>query len=87
MEAVKSSGTVANNASNHAEDGEAASRGPEMTASPQETRVGRVNELREREEGDGEPRKEDLQRIIEMLDGFKASKVITTVCSCSVGLM
>lgn len=47
----------------------------ENTTSPLMTSGGQVIELNVTEQEDSELKKEDLQRIIELMDGFKASKV------------
>ena len=47
----------------------------ENTTLPLTTSGGQVIELNLTEQEDSEPNNEDLQRIIELMDGFKASKV------------
>ena len=60
--------------SKHTEDGEAELSDTETL--PMKTIRGQGIELNMTEREDREPKKEDMQQIIELMDGFKASKVI-----------
>lgn len=75
-EVGESSWTLVNSLSKHTDDIEAESRDSENTTLPLTTSRGQVIELNVTEPEDGEQKREDLQRIIELMDGFKASKVI-----------
>lgn len=72
----ESSWKLVNSLSKHTDDIEAKFRASENTTLPQMTSRGQVIELSVTEQEDSEQKKEDLQRIIELMDGFKASKVI-----------
>ncbi len=74
-EVGESSWTLVNSLSKHTDDREAESRDTENTALPLMTSRRQVIELNVTEHEDSEPKKEDLERIIELMDGFKASKV------------
>lgn len=67
---------LVNSLSKHTEDREAELRDSEITALPLTTSRGQVMALNVTEHEDSEPKKEDLQRITGLMDGFKASKVI-----------
>lgn len=67
---------LVNSLSKHTDNGKAAFWDSENTTVPLMTSKEQVMELNVTEHEDSEPKKEDLQRIIELMDGFKASKVI-----------
>lgn len=71
----ESSWTLVNSVPTHTDDKEAELRHSESAALQHITSRGQVIELNVTEHDDSEPRKEDLQRITELMDGFKASKV------------
>lgn len=68
-----SSWTLVNSLSNHTNSREVDSRDAETSLSM--TSKEPVKELNVTECEDSEPRKEDLQRLTALMDGFKASKV------------
>lgn len=70
-EVGESSRTLVNSLSKHTDD-----------ALPLMTSRRQVIELNVTEHEDSEPKKEDLQQIIELMDGFKASKVIRDKLYC-----
>lgn len=63
-----SSWTLVNSLSKHTDDREAETL-------PLTTSRGQVIELNVTEHEDSGPKKEDLQRMMELMDGFKASRV------------
>lgn len=67
---------MVNRLSKHTEKSEAEFRDSSNTTVPSVNSRGQVMELNVTDLEDSEPRKEDLKQIIEMMDGFKASKVI-----------
>lgn len=67
---------LVNSLSKHTDNGEAALWDSEKTTLPLMTSKEQVMELNVSEHEESEPKKEDLQQIIELMDGFKASKVI-----------
>lgn len=71
----QSSCTMINSLSTHTNAKEAELSGSESATLQQMTSPGQVVQLNVTEHEDNEPRKEDLQRITELMDGFKASKV------------
>uniref|UniRef100_A0A3Q1HT63 Acetylserotonin O-methyltransferase-like n=1 Tax=Anabas testudineus TaxID=64144 RepID=A0A3Q1HT63_ANATE len=58
--------------------------GSESATLQQMTSPGQVVQLNVTEHEDNEPRKEDLQRITELMDGFKASKALFTASKLHV---
>lgn len=66
--------TLVNSSSKHTDDRKAELCDSENTALPGSR--GRVNQLSVTEHEDCEPHEEDLKRISQLIDGFKASKVI-----------
>ncbi|XP_068574296.1 probable bifunctional dTTP/UTP pyrophosphatase/methyltransferase protein isoform X2 [Cebidichthys violaceus] len=75
--------TLVNSLSKHTEDREANLRGSENTV-PLMTSRGQVIELNVTEQEDGEPKTDDLQRIVDLMDGFKASKALFTASKLCV---
>lgn len=73
-EVGESSWTLVNSLSKHTDDRQAEVIDSENAALLMASR-GPAMELNVTEHEGGEPRKEDLQRITELMDGFKASKV------------
>lgn len=76
----ESSLMLANSLSKHTKDGEI--RGSKNTTLPPVTTRGHGTALSRHK--DGEPKKEDLQRMIELMDGFKASKALFTASELCV---
>ncbi|XP_040913256.1 probable bifunctional dTTP/UTP pyrophosphatase/methyltransferase protein isoform X1 [Toxotes jaculatrix] len=77
----ESSWMLVNSLSKHTKDREGDS---ENTALPLITNRGQAIELNVTEHEDSEPKNEDLQRIIELMDGFKASKALFTASKLCV---
>lgn len=77
-EVSQSSWTLVNSLSKHTDGREAKLRNSENTTLPLITSSGQLIEHDVTEHEDSEPRKEDLQRISELIDGFKASKALFT---------
>ncbi|XP_073329430.1 probable bifunctional dTTP/UTP pyrophosphatase/methyltransferase protein isoform X2 [Pagrus major] len=75
-EVSQSSWMLVNSLSKHTDTREA--QDSENTTLPLMTSGGQVIELNVTEHEDSEPKKEDLQRITELMDGFKASKALFT---------
>ncbi|KAM6955754.1 putative bifunctional dTTP/UTP pyrophosphatase/methyltransferase protein isoform 1-T2 [Lycodopsis pacificus] len=75
--------TLVNSLSKHTEDREANLRDSENTL-PLMTSRGQVIELNVTEQEDSELKKEDLQRIVDLMDGFKASKALFTASKMCV---
>ena len=78
-EVDESSWTLVNSLSKHTDGRAAKFRDSENTTLPLMTSRGQLIELNVTEHEDSEPSKEDLQRIIDLMDGFKASKVIRDI--------
>ncbi|XP_018558250.1 probable bifunctional dTTP/UTP pyrophosphatase/methyltransferase protein isoform X2 [Lates calcarifer] len=83
-EVGESSWMLVNSLSKHTEDREAELRDSEITALPLTTSRGQVMALNVTEHEDSEPKKEDLQRITGLMDGFKASKALFTASKLCV---
>ncbi|XP_074514745.1 putative bifunctional dTTP/UTP pyrophosphatase/methyltransferase protein isoform X2 [Sebastes fasciatus] len=81
-EVDESSWTLVNSLSKHTDDREF--RDSENATLPLMTSRGQVIELNVTEHEDIEPNKEDLQRIIDLMDGFKASKALFTASKMRV---
>ncbi|XP_051260605.1 probable bifunctional dTTP/UTP pyrophosphatase/methyltransferase protein isoform X3 [Dicentrarchus labrax] len=79
-EVGESSWTLVNSLSKHTDK----FRDCENTPLPLMTSRGQVMELNVTECENSEPKKEDLQRIIELMDGFKASKALFTASKMCV---
>lgn len=77
-EVSQSSWTLVNSLSKHTDGSEAPLHDSENTALPLITSSGQLNECSVTEHENSEPRKEDLERITELIDGFKASKALFT---------
>ncbi|XP_029315176.1 putative bifunctional dTTP/UTP pyrophosphatase/methyltransferase protein isoform X1 [Cottoperca gobio] len=75
----ESSWTLVNSLSKHTSDEEA-----ENITLPPMTSRGQVKELNVTENENSEPKKEDLQRIIDLMDGFRASKALFTASKMCV---
>ncbi|XP_036965936.1 probable bifunctional dTTP/UTP pyrophosphatase/methyltransferase protein isoform X4 [Acanthopagrus latus] len=75
-EESQSSRMLVNSLSKHTDTREV--QDSENTTLPLTTSGGQVIELNLTEQEDSEPNNEDLQRIIELMDGFKASKALFT---------
>lgn len=67
---------LVNSLSKHTENKQAEIQFSENATVPVPPSRGQAMELNVTEQEDSEPKKEDLQRITELMDGFKASKVI-----------
>lgn len=67
---------MVNSLSKHTDDAETELRDSENTKLPPTTSRGHTIGHNVTEPEDSGPKKEELQRIIELMDGFKASKVI-----------
>ncbi|XP_026232894.1 probable bifunctional dTTP/UTP pyrophosphatase/methyltransferase protein isoform X1 [Anabas testudineus] len=80
----QSSCTMINSLSTHTNAKEAELSGSESATLQQMTSPGQVVQLNVTEHEDNEPRKEDLQRITELMDGFKASKALFTASKLHV---
>uniref|UniRef100_A0A3Q3X505 Uncharacterized protein n=1 Tax=Mola mola TaxID=94237 RepID=A0A3Q3X505_MOLML len=80
----ESSWTMVNRLSKHTEKSEAEFRDSSNTTVPSVNSRGQVMELNVTDLEDSEPRKEDLKQIIEMMDGFKASKALFTASNMCV---
>lgn len=74
-EASQSSRTLINSSSKHTDEIEVKRHGTENRTSASMSSRGQAIELNVTPHEDGGPRKEDLKRIGELIDGFKASKV------------
>ncbi|XP_054471584.1 probable bifunctional dTTP/UTP pyrophosphatase/methyltransferase protein [Anoplopoma fimbria] len=83
-EANGRSWTLVNSLSKHTEDREGLLRDSDNTTVPPVTSRGQVIELNVMEQEDSEPKTEDLQRIIDLMDGFKASKALFTASKMCV---
>eukprot|EP00064_Thunnus_orientalis_P009080 superscaffoldBa00001132_g9103 len=83
-EVGESSWTLLNSLSKHTDEREAELRGSENTTLPLTTNRGQLIEHNVREHEDSGPKREDLQRIIELMDGFKASKALFTASEMCV---
>lgn len=83
-EVGESSWTLLNSLSKHTDEREAGLRGSENTTLPLTTNRGQLIEHNVREHKDSGPKREDLQRIIELMDGFKASKALFTASEMCV---
>ncbi|KAM4608586.1 putative bifunctional dTTP/UTP pyrophosphatase/methyltransferase protein isoform 2-T2 [Polymixia lowei] len=79
-----SSWTLVNSLSKHSEGSEAGLQDFDETTLPLGTRRGPVNEFNLMEHEDIGDNKEDLQRITELMDGFKASKALFTASKLRV---
>ncbi|KAM9347861.1 putative bifunctional dTTP/UTP pyrophosphatase/methyltransferase protein isoform 2-T3 [Symphorus nematophorus] len=77
-EVGESSWMLVNSLSKHTDHSEAQCGDSDNTTLPVLTSRGQVIEFNVMDHEDGEPKKEDLQRIIELMDGFKASKALFT---------
>uniref|UniRef100_A0A3Q1GDJ8 Acetylserotonin O-methyltransferase-like n=1 Tax=Acanthochromis polyacanthus TaxID=80966 RepID=A0A3Q1GDJ8_9TELE len=77
-EVSQSSWMLVNSLSKHTDGREAKLCNSENTTSPLITRSEQLIERDVTEHEDSEPRKEDLERISELIDGFKASKALFT---------
>lgn len=82
----ESSWTLVNSLSKHTDDREAEFQHSENTTLSLMTSRGQVTEFNVTEKEDSElpVKKEDLQQIIELMDGFKASKVLFTASKLCV---
>uniref|UniRef100_A0A7N6C0U9 Acetylserotonin O-methyltransferase-like n=1 Tax=Anabas testudineus TaxID=64144 RepID=A0A7N6C0U9_ANATE len=78
------SSSAQESASVHVSHNEAELSGSESATLQQMTSPGQVVQLNVTEHEDNEPRKEDLQRITELMDGFKASKALFTASKLHV---
>lgn len=72
----ESSWMLVNSLSKHTENKQAEIQFSGNATVPVSPSRGQAMELNVTEQEDSEPKKEDLQRITELMDGFKASKVI-----------
>ncbi|XP_039674769.1 probable bifunctional dTTP/UTP pyrophosphatase/methyltransferase protein isoform X2 [Perca fluviatilis] len=81
-EVDESSWMLVNSLSKHTDDREA--EFIYNTTLPLVTSSGQVIELSVTEHEDSEPKKDDLQRIIDLMDGFKASKALFTASKMCV---
>ncbi|XP_041857675.1 probable bifunctional dTTP/UTP pyrophosphatase/methyltransferase protein [Melanotaenia boesemani] len=79
----ESSWTLVNSLSKH-DDKEANLHDSESVTSPLIRSTGQVTELNVGVHEDDEPRKEDVKRICELIDGFKASKALFTASKLCV---
>uniref|UniRef100_A0A8D2ZRI5 Acetylserotonin O-methyltransferase-like n=1 Tax=Scophthalmus maximus TaxID=52904 RepID=A0A8D2ZRI5_SCOMX len=79
-----SSGTLVNSLSKHTDDSGAALRDSENTTLPLIASRGQVTQLSGMEHEDSGPKKEELQRITDLMDGFKASKALFTASKLCV---
>ncbi|KAM7380249.1 hypothetical protein PAMP_003561 [Pampus punctatissimus] len=70
--------------SEQTDDAETVLRDSENTTLPPITSRGQLNDFKVTEHEDSGPKKEDLQRIIELMDGFKASKALFTASKMCV---
>ncbi|KAG7238804.1 hypothetical protein INR49_030348, partial [Caranx melampygus] len=80
----ESSWMLVNSLSKHTENREAEIRVSENATLPVPNSRGQAMELNVTEQEDSEPKKEDLQRITELMDGFKASKALFTASKLCV---
>ncbi|XP_037343752.2 probable bifunctional dTTP/UTP pyrophosphatase/methyltransferase protein [Pungitius pungitius] len=75
---------LANSPSKHTEDTQANLRDCENATVPPVTSRGRGVELNVKKQDAIEPQKEDLQQIVDLIDGFKASKALFTASELCV---
>lgn len=68
--------TSVNNVSTHSGERDSELSDSEIITLPLTASRGQLMALDVREQEDSEPKNEDLQRIVELMDGFKASKVV-----------
>ncbi|XP_053184338.1 probable bifunctional dTTP/UTP pyrophosphatase/methyltransferase protein isoform X1 [Scomber japonicus] len=83
-EVGESSWTLVNSLSKHTDDAETEFRDSENTKLPPTTSRGHTIGHNVTEPEDSGPKKEELQRIIELMDGFKASKALFTASEMRV---
>ncbi|XP_008280561.1 putative bifunctional dTTP/UTP pyrophosphatase/methyltransferase protein [Stegastes partitus] len=80
----QSSGALVNSLSKHTDGNEAKLQDSDNTPLPLITNSGQLIDRSVTENEDSQPKKEDLERISELLDGFKASKALFTASKLCV---
>ncbi|KAM7407082.1 hypothetical protein PAMA_003012 [Pampus argenteus] len=83
-EVGESSWALVNRLSEQTDDAGTVLRDSENTTLPPITSRGQLNDFKVTEHEDSGPKKEDLQRMIELMDGFKASKALFTASKMCV---